>query len=229
MHTKTYKRKETKNMTKNEIEEFLKLHKDKVGRTPGLSEGMAKYDDIMREAADPKIDLSGCVPFQNLFVDFYKLKFYQDSEEGENRCKTAFFELLQHYKENPAEIDSATDAVIFKEVLDRLKATTMRNHYSYASKLLHTLRPNRFAIFDSVVGTKHFGLRTSTWGNGDVGGIYADYCNAVRRFASSPDGKLIIDTYEEWHPGSRRLYGDLKIIDFVFWVDRGEQQAFPKS
>ena len=216
-------------MTKNEIVEFLKLHESKVGRTPGLLDGMAEYLVIMGAATDPEIDLSGCVPFQSLFVDFYKLKFRQDSEEGENRCKTAFFELLQHYKENPEEIDSVSDAVIFKEVLDGLKAPSMRSWYSYASKLLHTLRPNRFAIFDSVVGTNHFGLWTSTWGNGDVGGIYADYCNAMRKFASSPEGQLIINAYEEWHPGSRELFGDLKILDFVLWMDRGEEQTFPKS
>lgn len=229
MHTKTYKRKETKNMTKNEIKEFLELHEDKVGRTPGLLDGMEKYATIMLAASDPGIDLSVAVSFQKIFVDFYKLKFYQDSEEGENRCKTAFFKLLQHYKVNPDEIDSEIDAVIFKEVLDGLKLPVRRTCYSYASKLLHTLRPNRFAIFDSVVGTKHFGLRTSAWGNGDVGGIYADYCNAVKRFASSREGQLIIEAFEECYPGSKDRFGELKILDFVFWADRTTPQAFPKS
>ena len=229
MHCKASKRKERKTMTKNEIVEFLKLHENKVGRTPGLSEGMAKYDDIMRDAADPGIDLSVAVSFQKIFADFYKLKFYQDSEEGENRCKTAFFKLLQHYKVNPEEIDSETDAVIFKEVLDGLKLPARRTCYSYASKLLHTLRPNRFAIFDSIVGTKHFGLRTSAWGDGDVGGIYADYCGAVKRFASSREGQLIIEGFEECYPGSKDRFGELKILDFVFWADRTTPQAFPKS
>lgn len=221
-------------VSKKQIRDFLSKHSVQVGKTPGIKDGIAKYNEIMNRVS------SNDAVFKETFKKFYQLKFKPGSEE-ENIRLERYFELLNiHYLNRNIDrgIYEADLCGFFKEVVVALAPLYNRAELSFASKLLHTTNPTFFPIYDNIVGELHFGISRSSKKTlderiNDTAFLYRKYFDDFYAFCRSDEGKEIISVFKEVFQKELGEIGglpDIKILDFVLWCDRPqEDQLFKKE
>lgn len=193
------------------IEKF-EYHRIKRGAIPGLEDGIEAYHIIMSAPSLLNGTVSKDEAFKNAYSSFYKL--YQGcrlTKEKSHKCQEEYFEYFDeviekfHYKNALPDYDYLVDELF-------LHTSFNKAQYSFASKMIHTLSPNK-PIFDSIVGTKHFGIRLPV--------NYAKYEKEFNAYLNSEDGRWIVSKFKELYPQVLKYHiSDTKILDYALWIDR---------
>ena len=179
-----------------------------------IEEGIRKYNTVLTRTSET---LAGDDTFKKAFSSFYQLKFYkQDPEEAQ--LKQQYFNLMQQHYIDSSAFNPYLD---FQKVLNEMHTFCDKVQMSFASKLLHTIYPQECPIYDSIVGNLHFGIsRKNDIKKGSA--ALMDYYNKYSLFCNSEEAKEIISLFKEAFPASAS-FSDYKIIDFVLWRDRSEE------
>ena len=178
-----------------------------IERLPGE---VAKYESVL--ATYWKTDVRHDSGFQRRFNGFYQLRF------GSKAWFEHFYRILEGLKKQERT---------FAEVLQELLECTGRVEASFASKAVATCHPEQ-PIIDRWVKEflrKRAGLVVSpsqTAANRVKGWVsyYDQMGRWYRGFRSTPEGTEYIRWFDTICPG--RGISDLKKLDFVIWVTKGD-------
>lgn len=223
------------------IRQKIHYHSVERGKIPGIIGGIKAYNTIMELANNSEIDLSVNSTFQEAFSNFYRLDF-KVALAQKNTVFHRFFEVFQRYKINKETNVNTDIGDIFLGLVRDLKSVAGRNEYSFASKILHTLYPSKFSIYDSKVGKDHFGIsfknEKSFLGHGHtveefydvIKNTYEMYDKMFKKFVSTNEGQEIVEIFNsEFSELPLENINNLKKIDFVLWIDRSDPQTLPKD
>lgn len=172
---------------------------------PVLAQGIEKYKYIMNKVWD--VDVSKNVEFQNKFRDFYQLRrFYSDE------FVDTYFSLMEQLK--------SSKTISFEMAFERVKHIQGTYEISFSSKLAHTL-DSSIPVWDSVVTTKHFGIKAPIGTKDKEQKIverYGMYFDKYYEYMRSEEGQMLIQMFDFAFPDS--CISDVKKVDFILWQDR---------
>lgn len=205
-----------------------------IGRNNWKTSGLLKYLTIMNMRYKSTFDPRKDVAFQELFKDFYGMtKAYATPS-----FITPYFQIMYEVLHN-------TDYENFKWVLSEIKSKcrkigslTGTFEISYASKLLHTVNPEKYPIWDSKLvpgkasiasdSPKHFSdpiyggcampvLRTPE----SCCDAYEHYFESFNEYLKSSAGQELISVFDKYitNVGITGI-SNIKKIDFILWLDR---------
>jgi hypothetical protein len=161
--------------------------------------------------------------FRSQYEEFYKLKRYP------KEFRDKYFAYMQENKGN--------SSLTFKKVLTKLENFHHKPvEASFASKLLHTIRPE-FPTWDTWIG-KYTKIKIPR--PGECEGEKDQFTLAVKRYDKltawfdeyihSKQGKMVLKLFNQYYPAPAFKLTDTKKIDLVLWQWRhkGEKQNDPK-
>lgn len=124
---------------RNKVSAMLAIKRGNFTRKELMGEGIKKYLYIKNNLSngDHQDD------YQNVYKVFYGL-----ARMGKTFCEN-YFKEMERLK---ADKDKTTFKTIFEAI------SKERNETSFASKMLHTFKPE-FPIWDRIVATDHFGMK----------------------------------------------------------------------
>lgn len=212
----------------------------KIDKSYWKQSGLSKYILIMNRRYSSVFFKEDESLFISLFNDFYGLTSYgYEKQSFQKPYYEIFKEVYKNSGGNKREIE-----YVLNEIYSRCRKKGKQTvELSYASKMLHTLEPDRFPIWDSVLIPRkkndsngnpipqHFAIPA-------FGGIknkkftdvskavdeYNKYVEAFKRYmqdnTSTPylGGKRIIEMFKKTFP--KTGISEIKMIDFVLWQDR---------
>ena len=215
----------------------------KVGKNNWKGSGVAKYALIMNSRYKANFNPSNDKIFQLLFCDFYGLNsngyqvkefivpyfsLFNDVLNDKNKQNIKY--ILEGIQRECKRLNSKTN-----------KLTEMGFELSYASKMLHTISPSSYPIWDSkLIPSKQSG-KYDHFANPVYGGIrnkhdfkdvdaavseYIKYVNCFNKYLNSRGnenslgGIDLINLFDKAFPNSSIT--NIKKIDFILWLDREE-------
>ena len=170
-----------------------------------LRRGMERYKGIMD--ALHRTNVATDRAFQKAFNGFFVMR----------SRKSAYYDMFYLFLEQKKE-----KGVSFAETLAYLKGAEGRLETSFSSKLVHVIDPGQ-PIWDKNVAVQHFGLKLPGYGldrdarQAEIVRVYETYCEQFYAYMASPEGKTVIDMFDEKYPDAGST--DVKKVDFILWAD----------
>jgi hypothetical protein len=100
---------------------------------------------------------------------------------------------------------------------------------SFASKLLHTIRPNDFPTWDEWIGKNatildgfvDLSIPSSRKDKDEqcdeADKRYKDLTNWFKKYIDSVEGKMVLDLFDQYYPKFKDKLSPIKKIDLVLW------------
>lgn len=170
--------------------------------------GIATYLDLNRSV--DKVNVANDFNFQRKFNGFYKLR--QRPEDWYKHYYNVFEMIKNKIKSDKGKI---TIDVVLKEIYERTKTIEL----SFSSKMLHTLSPSKYPIYDSRV-KKALGLNNlfgKTWKEKikDANDIYKDLIDKYK----DKEFDSVVEIFDKVLPNTG-LSRIKKIDTILYWYGR---------
>ena len=153
--------------------------------------------------------------YQRNYKSFYKLTPRSVSNEA---WLKQYFGIITSEKENHKRVD-IEDVCNIISVLSKIPSDkerrTKKNHYSFSTKLLHTINQD-YPIYDSKVVKFYFDKNSSQMDRDRFKAIYNDIVKEYTRIEKHPKLKKIFDDIFKKIDNSEKI-SFVKKIDFVIW------------
>jgi hypothetical protein len=197
-------------MTANEPEKFSEeIVKDALIRLSSVGQYTALMEML------PNVNVFKGKKFRSDYEEFYKLKRYPAE------FRDAYFAFMQKNKGNAS--------LTFEKVLARLRTFRGTVEASFASKLLHTLRPG-FPTWDRWIG-KHTGIKIPGPGVKDQFTVAVERYDKLtawfNNYIHSKTGKATLRLFNRYYPAFSLT--DTKKIDLVLWQMKLEKEKALKA
>jgi len=192
--------------TINQIENEILLNKEKIFNNFDRR-SLDSYEFIMKRFEEKDGKVKNDEEFRRKFKLFYRLSPAHLGIQFEDK----YFELLESGEEDLGRI---LRELYEKETLRKAKTV----QFSFATKLIHTLNPNR-PIFDSKVKER---LNIEVRGNNKEEKItssikaYQDLQEKITSLLEKSEIKKIISEFRNKFK-TKGLTSDVKILDFILW------------
>lgn len=193
---------------RNKVSAMLAIKRGNFTRKELMGEGITKYLYIKNNLSNGK------------YKDVYRV-FYGLARIGKTFCENYFKEMER--------LKADKDKITFKTIFEAISKE--RNETSFASKMLHTFKPE-FPIWDRIVATDHFGMKVPNKAEKEiVYDIYEKYVTRFNEYKSSDSGKELINIFNEIcdelfdenflnENKPKTTITDTKKIDFLLWCCR---------
>ena len=174
--------------------------------------GHRPYLELMRMIADPRIDVSTNEDFQALYKGYYF------PAPISHEFLNLYFQYMQ---------ESRYQCPSFRAAIESIRDFSGQVHYSFTSKLLHTLNPQNPVLDKHIMRLLGFQLMDSNSGNYTERINY--YCNVFdtvsneyRNYANAPFMKEAIEHFNCLFPEYRNIDYSKK-VDMLLFRLRGER------
>lgn len=207
-------------------DEVIKQRIEGIVNNDTLKKGLVKYLKIRKNFEDDNYhicDDNSKNPkgnFQKDYKSFYKMN--KKTVKNLNKFSIDYFNTMDNLK----KIKKEKKYIDFQTVYDEVYKFQDNNELSFTSKLAHTIN-NNLPIWDSIVATKHFGYNKPNSSLSNVYtatiNIYKAYQEDFYNYMKSPEGKLLIDLFDEMFKKEfkgEKPISDVKKIDFILWQYR---------
>ena len=212
----------------------------KIDKSHWRQSGLAKYVLIMNRRNSSVFFKEDETLFISLFNDFYGLTGHGYEKQS---FQQPYYEIFKEVYKN-SDGKKRSISYVLNEIYTRCRKNGEQTvELSYASKMLHTLEPDNFPIWDSVlIPRKKYDNDGNPipqhFADSAFGGIknkkfkditkaveeYDKYVAAFNKYMGDNSltpylgGKRIIEMFKKVFP--RTGISEIKMIDFVLWQDR---------